>query len=164
MTTAIDTNVLVALWDTDEALNSTAQLALDAALNRGRLVIPPPVFAELMACPGRSESFLDSFLRETGIAVDWDLDETIWRKAGLAFQSYAARRRKHRNEGPRRILADFLIGAWALERRHHLLTLDDRLYLTSFPGLVVMKVRSLSAWSRRGHGAKISLAFGKGSG
>ncbi len=140
MTTALDTNVIVALWDKDDTLNSAAQSALDAALRRGNLVIPAPVFAELMACPGRSEVFVDSFLKETGISVDWNLDEAIWRTAGSAFRSYAAHRRKHRDSGARRILADFLIGSYALQRHCHLLTLDDRLYRTSFPGLAIAKV------------------------
>ena len=140
MTTAIDTNVLVALWDKDEAVNSAAQAALDAALRRGHLVIPAPVFAELMACPGRSEVFLDAFLKDTGISVDWNLDEEIWRTAGQAFQEYAGRRRKQERSGPRRILADFLIGAYACERRCHLLTLDDRLYRVSFPHLLIARV------------------------
>jgi len=46
MTTAIDTNVLVALWNEDETLNTLARSALDAALGRGSLVIGAPVFAE----------------------------------------------------------------------------------------------------------------------
>lgn len=140
MTTAIDTNVLVALWDKDEAVNSAAQAALDAALRGGRLVIPAPVFAELMACPGRSEVFLDAFLKDTGISVGWDLDEAVWRTAGRAFQRYAARRSKERGSAPRRTLADFLIGAYASERHCHLLTLDDRLYRVSFPDLPITRV------------------------
>ena len=44
------------------------------------------VVAELMAAPSRSESFLDSFFRETGINIDWALDESVWRTAGRAFQ------------------------------------------------------------------------------
>jgi predicted nucleic acid-binding protein len=140
MTTAVDTNVIVALWDKDEALNSAAQSALDAALRRGHLVIPAPVFAELLACPGRNEAFLDAFLKDTGISVDWNLDEAVWRTAGRAFQNYAARRRKQRDDGRRRILADFLIGAYAPVKRCHLLTLDDRLYRVSFPGLTITRV------------------------
>jgi predicted nucleic-acid-binding protein len=35
MTTAIDINVLLALWDPDDTLNSAAQQALEAALQRG---------------------------------------------------------------------------------------------------------------------------------
>src|ERR1700730_10322450 len=61
-------------------------------------------------------SFLDSFFHDTGINIDWALDESVWRTAGRAFQGYAARRRKQRDAGPRRILAAFLIGAHALER------------------------------------------------
>ena len=58
MTSAIDTNVIVALWDKDDAVNSAAESALDAALRPGHLVIPAPAFAELLACRGRSEAFL----------------------------------------------------------------------------------------------------------
>ncbi len=140
MTTVIDTNVLVALWDKDNTTNTAAQVALNAALRRGRLVVPAPVYAELLACPGRSETFLEGFFRDTGISVDWNLDEVIWRAAGLAFQSYAARRRKQGEIGPRRILADFLIGAYALQRRCLLLTLDDRFYATNFPSLKIARV------------------------
>jgi predicted nucleic acid-binding protein len=140
MTTAIDTNVIVALWDRDPDLSSAAQSALDAALGRGTLVTTAAVFAELMAAPGRTESFLDSFFSETGIRIDWAFDKPVWRTAGRAFQGYAARRRKQRDTGPRRILADFLIGAHALERGHSLLTLDDHLYSTAFPDLTVVRV------------------------
>jgi predicted nucleic acid-binding protein len=140
MTTAIDTNVIVALWDRDPSLSSAAQSALDAALGRGTLVTTATVFAELMAAPGRSESFLDSFFKETGISIDWALGESIWRTAGRTFQAYAARRRKQPDAGPRRILADFLIGAHALEGGHSLLTLDDHLFRTAFPHLTVVKL------------------------
>jgi predicted nucleic acid-binding protein len=140
MTTVVDTNVIVALWDRDPSLSSAAESALDAALGRGSLVTTATVFAELMAAPGRSESFLDSFFRETGIHTDWALNEPVWRSAGRAFQSYAARRRKQREAGPRRILADFLIGAHASEGGHSLLTLDVHLYRTAFPNLTVIGV------------------------
>ena len=135
MTTAIDTNVIVALWDRDTALNSAAQSALDSALQRGGLIIAAPVFAELLACPGRDEAFLDAFIEDTGICVDWEFNAAIWRRAGRAFQSYAARRRKQRDSGTRRILADFVIGAHAVERHCELLTLDDGLYRAAFPEL-----------------------------
>lgn len=111
MITAVDTNVLVALWDRDDALNSTAQAALDAAFARGKLVISGAVFAELLALPRRTEAFIEVFLRETGIGVDWITNEAVWRVAGRAFQAYANRRRKQRSGEPRRLLADFLIGA-----------------------------------------------------
>ncbi len=138
MTTAVDTNVLVALWNQDDALNRQARASLDAALLRGGLVIAAPVFAELLASPGRNEAFLDSFCEQAGLSVDWNLHEAIWRAAGRAYQIYAARRQRDRESAPRRILADFLIGAHAAENGFALLTLDDRLFRTAFPGLSVL--------------------------
>jgi len=137
MTTAVDTNVVIALWDKDSALSLAAQTALDTAFNRGTLVAAAPVFAELIAAPGRSEAFVNSFLEETGIGIDGELPEQVWRLAGRAFQAYAERRRKQRDAGARRILADFLIGAHALTNGCRLLTLDDRLYRSSFPTLAI---------------------------
>ena len=139
MTTALDTNVIVALWDRDESLSSTAEAALEAAVKRGRAVISAPVFAELMAAPGRDEDFVESFLRDTGIVVEWDLDEPVWRLAARAFSAYAGRPRKQREPGPRRVLADFLIGAHALSGGYRLLTLDDRFYRAAFPELAIAR-------------------------
>ncbi|HWX55967.1 MAG TPA: type II toxin-antitoxin system VapC family toxin [Verrucomicrobiae bacterium] len=138
MTTAVDTNVIIALWDRDPAVSRPAQTALDNALNRGALVVSAPVFAELMAAPGRTETFLTTFFNETGISVEFDLDQAIWKAAGRAFQAYVTRRRKQRDPGPRRILADFLIGAHAFHRGYRLLTLDEALYQAAFSGLTVI--------------------------
>jgi hypothetical protein len=140
MTTAIDTNVIVALWDRDAKLNSAAQSALDAALGRGGLIIAAPVFAELTACPGRDQAFLDMFCQDASIVIDWNLDEATWRAAGRAFQAYAARRRKAGEPGPRRILADFVIGAHAMQKGYCLLTLDDRVYQAAFPALKIVSI------------------------
>jgi predicted nucleic acid-binding protein len=139
VTTAVDTNVIVALWDRDPATSTAARSALDAALARGSLVVCAPVFAELMAAPGRTEGFLDSFFGATGIQLEWTLKEAVWRSAGRAFQRYANRRRQQ-GAAPRRILADFLIGAHALEEGHRLLTLDDHLYRAAFPALTLVRL------------------------
>ena len=69
MTTAVDTNVVIALWDKDPALNAAAQNALEAAFNRGTLVAAAPVFAQLIAAPRLSEAFIGSFFEETGIVL-----------------------------------------------------------------------------------------------
>jgi predicted nucleic acid-binding protein len=135
MTTAIDTNVIIALWDNDPALSLAAETALDTAFHRGNLVVAAPVFAELIAAPGRTEAFVGSFLEENGITIDWNLNEQVWRSAGRAFQSYAERRRKQRDHGTRRLLADFLIGAHAHIGGYRLLSLDERLYRAAFPAL-----------------------------
>lgn len=107
MTTAVDTNVFVALWDPDHTLSSAARALLGVALESGGLTVAAPVYAELLAYPERDEAFLDAFFQDTGITIDWKLDEAVWRAAGLAFQAYTARRKRHRDSGPRRILVPF---------------------------------------------------------
>ena len=138
--TAIDTNVLVYLWDGDERVNAPAREALDRAYARGALVITGVVYAELLAAPGRDHAFVDRFLNDTGITVDWVLDEPIWRLAAEAFRAYALRRRRQDDPGPRRILADFLIGAHASLRASTLLTGDDRFYRAMLPSLTVERL------------------------
>jgi hypothetical protein len=140
MTTAIDTNVIIALWDAEDSLHRTARAALDKAFNEGTLVISGAAYAELMAGPGRTEEFVDRFCEETGIAVEWEIGERVWRAAGTAFQGYAGRRGKQKGVGARRILADFVIGAHALVNGYKLLTLDARVYQASFPRLGIATV------------------------
>jgi predicted nucleic acid-binding protein len=140
MTTAIDTNVIIALWDASDSLHRVARAALDKAFNEGTLVISGSVYAELLAGPGRTEAFVDKFCEETGIAVEWDLGEKVWREAGKGFQGYVARRRKQKEAEPRRILADFAIGAHALVNGHKLLTLDAGIYQASFPRLGIVEL------------------------
>ena len=71
MTTIVDTNVVIALWDTDPQLNAAAQQALDALQAQGALVITGAIYAELLALPGRTEPMLDEFLSVTGMRADW---------------------------------------------------------------------------------------------
>lgn len=138
MITAIDTNVLAALWDTDPELSAAALEALDAAQAKGQLLVCAAVYAELLAWPGRSESMLDEFFASTAIRVEWGPGERVWRVAGKAFAGYVRRRSVNRVELPRRILADFLIGAHAIVHHCRLMTLDQRLYGASFPELEII--------------------------
>jgi hypothetical protein len=66
MTTAIDTNVVDALWDKDSTLSFAAQTALDAAFNRGSLVVAVPVFAELIAAQHCGQVCVNSSLNIKG--------------------------------------------------------------------------------------------------
>lgn len=143
MITAVDTNVIVALWSADPKLNIAARKSLDGAVGKGGLVISAPVFSELLAVPSRTESFVESFITNTSIFVDWNLSQAMWRTAGRAYGKYAARRKAQRDPGPRRILADFLIGAHAEEHGYSMLTLDDHLYRSAFPNLVIVPITPL---------------------
>jgi len=137
VTTAIDTNVIAALWGDDRQLNQTARTALDAAAGSGELVVSAPVFAELIAGPEITEDFVSGFCTRMGIVVEWQISENVWREAGRAFGSYAQRRRS-KDLHPRRILADFLIGAHALSNGYALLTMDKSVYRAAFPTLKLL--------------------------
>jgi hypothetical protein len=132
--TAIDTNVLSALWS-GENLASVVSEALYEAAADGGLVICGVVYAELLAHPKAKLDFVDEFLLSTGISIDFDLGEPVWREASRRFAKYAARRRAARGGGARRLLADFIVGAHALIRSDRLLTLDRSCYARDFPDL-----------------------------
>ena len=139
MTTSIDTNLIVGLWNPEDSSNLKAFNAIAAALARGGVVICGAVYGELLAYPTRTEKFIDTFLDEIDISVDWSSSETVWRIAGSAFQKYAERRRRQKSGHPRRILTDFYIGAHALCNDYSLLTLDDKIYKAAFPALRIIK-------------------------
>jgi hypothetical protein len=139
MITAVDTNVIVGLWDAKDSLHLPALKALESAFAHGGVVICGAVFGELLACPGRTVRFIDDFLTDTEITVDWASNEDVWRAAGVAFKKYAASRRRQKAVGPRRILTDFYIGAHAASNRFRLLTLDDRIYKSAFPHLDIVR-------------------------
>ena len=108
---------------------------LAEARTEGLVVISPFVFAELQAYPGATRKYVESFLEHTEVAVDYRLQEQVWAETGLRFARYAARRRQSLGEGPRRLLADFLIGAHALVQADRFFTLDAGVYRQDFPEL-----------------------------
>jgi hypothetical protein len=67
MSTAIDSNVLMALWNEDDTSNTQARSALDTAQARGRLVIAAPLFAELLAAPSRTPTVRRSPQKAAGL-------------------------------------------------------------------------------------------------
>lgn len=140
MATAVDTNILVGFLKTDDPFNAKSQKALETALSDGRVLICGAAYAELLAMPGCSEGYINSFLTEIGLEIDWNFDGPVWQTAGRAFSKYAGRRRNARAGHPRRILTDFLIGAHAVTRGYSLLTMDDRLFRIAFPELELIRV------------------------
>jgi predicted nucleic acid-binding protein len=136
MRTAIDTNVISALWSGEPASNGMAAL-LGRAQNEGGLVISAPVYVELLAYPNATVTVLRQFLERTRVVADFLLDEAVWHEAGAAYAAYAARRRSKDGE-PKRLLVDFVVGAHALLKADRLLTLDAARYGSAFPRLVIM--------------------------
>lgn len=140
MTIAVDTNIFIALWSAPSPVTDAVLISLERASDRGALVIAPAVYAELIAAPGRDLHDIDTFLARTDITVDWQLDEAVWRMAGLACRGYAERRRTQRGDrGPKRLLADFIIGAHAVALTSALLTFNKRIYRAAFPTLTILE-------------------------
>lgn len=137
MRTAIDTNVISALWSGEPASQGMAAL-LGRAQIEGGLVISAPVYVELMAHPRATGDIFRQFLESTRVVADFLLDEAVWQEAGSAYAAYAARRRRSRHGEAKRLLVDFIIGAHALLKADRLLTLDAGRYKSAFPKLVTL--------------------------
>jgi predicted nucleic acid-binding protein len=135
--TAVDSNVFSAIWSGETSAPRLIQ-QLGEAKAEGALLISPFVFAELHAYPGATEAFILEFLETTGVMVDLRLEERVWAEAGRRFALYAARRRKSSGNGPKRLLADFLIGAHALVQADRLMTLDPQRYSRDFQEVRLM--------------------------
>ncbi len=102
------------------------------------MIISGVVYAELLAYPKATEAFVNKFCDDTGITIDFSLSRDAWTDAGRRFAKYANRRRKAHGEGPKRLLADFLIGSHALHQAERLMTLDAGRYKQDFAGLTIV--------------------------
>ncbi|MGH9572317.1 MAG: type II toxin-antitoxin system VapC family toxin [Candidatus Acidiferrales bacterium] len=136
MRTALDTNVLSALWS-NELIAAKVAVALGNARQDGSLIVSAPVYAESLAHPTFPASSIDAFLSETGISVDFDITREAWLQAGRRYSKYASRRRRTAQES-KRLLADFIIGAHALVQADRFMTLDPGRYKLNFPELKLL--------------------------
>ena len=132
---AVDTNVLVAFLASHEKDNAKAKALLR---ERGyELVISPIVFAELSSDPRGTPEQMESFLKDLRIQIDFKLSEAAWRRATTSYRAYALRRREAKAGLPKRFLADFIVGAHALEVSGKLMTFDKG-YRAFFPELELL--------------------------
>ena len=136
MRTALDTNVLSALWSKESIAVSLA-VNLGNARQSGALIVSAPVYAESLAHPTFPASSIDAFLSETGISVDFDIPREAWLEAGRRYSKYAARKHRTAQES-KRLLADFVIGAHALIQADRFMTLDPGRYKRDFPELKLL--------------------------
>src|SRR5260370_23062949 len=132
MRTAIDTNVLSALWSKEPSASDIAR-NLGNAKGEGGLVVSGPVYAELLAYPKATESFVNDFLADTGITVDYALAQSVCVEAGRRFARYAKRRRRSARQGAKRLLDEFLIGSHALAHADRFMTLHPQRDALDFP-------------------------------
>lgn len=137
MRTALDTNVLSALWS-KEPVSARVVEVLERVKVDGGLVVSGPVYAELLAHPKATETFVNNFLADTGIAIDFDIERSVWIDSAQRFARYADRRRRSKGEQPKRLLTDFVIGSHALRQADRLMTLDPKRYQRDFPELKII--------------------------
>lgn len=155
MTTAVDTNVLLAILYED-AHTEASEAELRRAYQDGKLVVTSIVYAEL-AADGHfdTEADLNQFLADFSIRCVEPSRESLFR-AGQQFQRYTKRRpdglqcpscgtkQTVRCEEcgedltPRQhIAADFVIGGHAMIDADALVSFDTAFYETYFPSLSI---------------------------
>jgi predicted nucleic acid-binding protein len=136
--TALDTNVISAIWSAERSAEAILEL-LGVARAEGALVIAAPVYAELLAYPKMTPEKLEGFLDGGWIEADFSLNQDVWREAGLRFARYASRLRLSKDGQPR-LLTDFVIGAHALLQAERLMTLDVTRYRRDFPEIKLITI------------------------
>jgi len=153
--TAVDTNVLLDLFKPDDIDSPTSEEQLLESSRAGAIILSEPVYAELSSTFAE-QSGLDQFLSETGIQLS-PTGRKALHFAGQKWSEYAQRRPAgltcHRCgaaqaiecsncaselRSRQHVLADFIIGAHALEHADRLLTRDRGIYTTYFPELTLV--------------------------
>jgi len=139
MKTALDTNILSSLW-LNEPTGPEIVTAMRAAKQDGMLLVSAPVYSETLAHPFYAEDEVLRFYAKSGIVIDFSLAEAVWTEAGRRYAKHAARKRAPSQERPRRILADFVIGAHALLQSNRLMTRDSAFFRRHFPELPLYSI------------------------
>jgi predicted nucleic acid-binding protein len=139
MKTALDSNILSALWS-NEAHAAVVSRQLREAKEHGSLVLSPVAYAELFAHPSTDEAFRSDFFAQMDILIDFELTASVWTEAGRRFSRYASRRRMWGGGQARRLVPDFAVGAHALLRADRLMTTDIHRYNRDFPELDLLRI------------------------
>lgn len=126
--TLVDSNVLLDVLTEDPAWAPWSADALSRALDEGRLVINPVVYAEVSVGFERIEE-----LDEAIPVSEFEREPLPYQAGFVAGKAFSAYRR--RGGSRRSPLPDFYIGAHAAVSGYRLLTRDSARYRTYFPAL-----------------------------
>jgi len=130
MISAVDSNVLVDLFESDPEFGMPSRECLRTCAAEGPLVICEVVCAEIAgyySSPAAQRAFDDMNISFSPLTIEAAL------QAGAVWKAYRSQ------GGPRtRVAADFLIGAHALVQADRLLTRDSRFFRNYFKHLRVL--------------------------
>ena len=133
MAWVIDTCMVLDVLEDDPSFGETSAERIDTHSEQG-LAISPVTYAELAPAFRGSRILQDEFLAAMGVRFrqDWTWEDTL--QAHGAWHEHIRRRRS--KEGPKRPLADILIGSFAT-RFQGLLTRNPDDFRTAFPDLAL---------------------------
>jgi predicted nucleic acid-binding protein len=130
----VDTSVLIDVLIDDRQFADASIVALEYREEEG-LLICPVTYAELGPAFQGSRSLQEEFLSGAGVAFEeaWHHQDTL-----TAFHAWHEHTRRRRSgEGPKRPIADILIGAFAT-RFDGLITRNTDDFRTAFPDLEIL--------------------------
>ncbi|HUF79363.1 MAG TPA: PIN domain-containing protein [Thermoanaerobaculia bacterium] len=138
MTWVVDASVLIDVLEDDPELGESSARTLENLAVDG-LTICPVTYVELAPAFEGSRDLQEEFLAGVGVRLTegWTRDDTV-----AAFAAwYAHVQRRRRDPGPRRPVADILIGAFA-QRFKGLVTRNEDHFRPAFP---LLKIRTPAA-------------------